>query len=163
MIVLVLVVFGIVIFRGSFRDTPEFQPADVDYPALIASIQELGFTPVYAPELPAGWKVKDASFVQGDRPALDVVFSTDDGHTAGIHQEDTSEKDLLDTYVGEEASESGATLTTPVGTWTGWKDTDSDHAWTTSVGDDTVLVFSSGDADALRSFVQTLTTDPIGS
>jgi uncharacterized protein DUF4245 len=161
MIVLVLVVFGIVIFRGTFRDTPEFEPADIDYAQLVASVQEAGMQPVYAPELPDGWTVKDASYRPGERPALDVVFATDDGHTAGVHQEDISERELLDTYVGEEARESGATLTTPVGTWIGWNDTDDDHAWTTELGDETVLVFSSGDADSLRAFVQSLTTEPI--
>ena len=163
MIVLVLVVFGIVVFRGSFRDTPEFEPTDIDYPALVASVQDAGMRPVYAPELPDGWTVKDASYRPGDRPALDVVFATDDGHTAGVHQEDTSERDLLATYVGEQAAENGESLTTPVGTWTGWDDTDDDHAWTTEVDDETVLVFSSGDADELRAFVQSLTTEPIAS
>jgi hypothetical protein len=161
MIVLVIVVFGIVIFRGTFRDTPEFKPTPIDYPALVASVQSLGLTPVYAPDLPEGWSVKDADFVRGERPALDVVFTTDDAHTAGIHQEDASEQDLLDQYVGEGARENGASLDTPLGTWTGWSDTDSDHAWTTEVGDDTVLVFSSGDADALRAFVSTLTTEKL--
>lgn len=163
MIVLVLVVLGIVVFRGTFRDTPEFEPADVDYDQLVASVQETGMQPVYAPEVPDGWSVKDASYVPGDRPALDVVFATDDDRTAGVHQEDASEQDLLDTYVGEGATESGDTLTTPVGTWTGWEDSDDDHAWTLELGDDTVLVFSSGDPDALRSLVESLTTEPIGS
>ncbi|MBA2954079.1 DUF4245 family protein [Nocardioides sp. MAH-18] len=163
MIVLVLVVLGIVVFRGSFRDTPEFEPPEIDYPALVASVQHAGMRPVYAPELPDGWTVKDASYRAGERPALDVVFATDDGHTAGIHQEDASERDLLESYVGEQAAESGETLTTPVGTWTGWDDTDDDHAWTTEVDDQTVLVFSSGDADELRAFVESLTTEPIAS
>ena len=161
MIVLVIAVFAFVIFRGAFRETPEYQPDEIDYPALITSVQDLGFEPVYAPTLPAGWTVKAASFDSGAEPALDVVFTTDDERTAGIHQEDASERDLLDTYVGEGATENDETLTTAVGTWTGWRDTDSDHAWTTEVGDDTVLVFSSGDADALRSFLESLTTEPL--
>ncbi len=157
-IVLVLVVIGIVLFRGAFRNTPEYQPDDVDYLEMVASIQQLGLEPVYPPELPAGWSTKTASFDSGDRPAVDMVFTTDDAHTAGVHQADESTTDLLDTYVGDGAHENGDTLTTGVGTWTGWDDTDADHAWTTELGDDTVLVYSSGDADALRSFVQSLTT-----
>ena len=157
-IVLVLVVIGVVIFRGAFRDTPEYQPDDVDYLAMVASIQQLGLEPVYPPALPDGWSTKTASFDPGDRPSVDMVFTTDDAHTAGVHQADESTRDLLDTYVGGGANEGGDTLTTGVGSWTGWEDSDSDHAWTTEVGDDTVLVYSSGDADALRSFVQSLTT-----
>ena len=60
-----------------------------------------------------------------------MVFTTDDAHTAGVHQADESTTDLLDTYVGDGAHENGDTLTTGVGTWTGWDDTDADHAWTT--------------------------------
>lgn len=157
-IVLVLVVVGIVVFRGAFRTTPAYEPDDVDYLAMVSSIQQLGIETVYPPTLPAGWSTKTASFESGDRPAIDMVFTTDDAHTAGVHQADASATDLLDTYVGSGASESGDTLTTGVGTWTGWDDTDSDHAWTTELGRDTVLVYSSGDADALRAFVQSLTT-----
>lgn len=161
MIVLVLVVLGIVVFRGTFRDTPEYQRSDIDYPDLVRSVQEAGMEPVYAPLLPAGWSVKDAAFEQGEPWVLDVIFATDDERTAGIHQEDVSERELLDAYVGEEATESGDTLTTPVGTWTGWTDSDDDHAWTVEVGDETVLIFSSGDADELRGLVESLTTEPI--
>lgn len=158
MIVLVLIVFGIIAFRGAFRDNPEYQPPDIDYREMVVSIQQLGLEPVYPASLPTGWTVKDASFDSGSRPAVDMVFSTDDERTAGVHQEDVSERDLLGTYVGEGATESGETLTTPVGTWTGWDDTDSDHAWTTEVGDDTVLVYSSGDPEELTRLVESLTT-----
>lgn len=161
MIVLLVVVLGFVIFRGAFRDTPEYRPDDIDYLSLITSVQQLGLEPVYPPELPDGWTTKDASFEPGDRPVIDLVFATDDDHTAGVHQEDISEQDLLDAYVGEEASENDDTLTTPVGTWTGWDDTDGDHAWTTEVGDDTVLVYSSGSAEELSELVESLTTEKL--
>lgn len=161
MIVLVLVVLGIVAFRGTFRDTPEYQPPDIDYREMVVSIQQLGLEPVYPPRLPDEWSVKDASFDSGNRPAVDMVFTTDDERTAGVHQEDESERALLGTYVGDGVRENGDTLTTPVGTWTGWDDTDTDHAWTTEVGDDTVLVYSSGDPEALRAFVESLTTEPL--
>lgn len=162
MIVLVLVVLGIVVFRGAFRDTPEYEPEKIDYRELVTSVQQLGLKPVYAPELPAGWSVKDALFTQGDRPALDVVFTTDDAHTAGIHQEDASEHDLLSTYVGDGVTEDDdGTLTTDIGTWTAWVDTDGDHAYTAEHGDDTVLVYSSGDPQALRTFVESLTDAPL--
>ncbi|MFC7494434.1 MULTISPECIES: DUF4245 family protein [unclassified Nocardioides] len=161
MIVLVLVVFGIIVFRGTFRDTPEYEPADIDYREMVVSIQQLGLEPVYPPELPEGWSVKDASFQSGDRPVVDMVFTTDDERTAGIHQADDSERDLLGTYVGDGVTETDQTLTTELGTWAGWEDTDDDHAWTTEIGDDTVLVYSSGDPDTLRTFVESLTTEKL--
>jgi Protein of unknown function (DUF4245) len=164
MIVLVLVVFGIVLFRGTFRDTPEYEPADIDYLALVSSVQQAGLDPLYAPELPDGWSVKDARFVPGDRPILDLVFTTDDERTAGLHQEDASERELLTTYVGAGVSEDDdAQLTTDVATWTAWVDTDGDHAYTAEHGDDTVLVYSSGDPDALRTFIESLTDEPLES
>ena len=105
MIVLVLAVLAIVAFRGTFRDTPDYEPDHIDYLELVTSVQQTGLTPLYPPELPDGWYVKDASFVPGDRPSLDLVFTTDDEHTAGLHQEDTGERELLTKYVGAGATE----------------------------------------------------------
>ncbi|GAA1762359.1 hypothetical protein GCM10009795_006120 [Nocardioides hankookensis] len=162
MIVLVVVVLGIVVVRAAFRDTPDYEPEHIDYVELVTSVQQLGLTPLYPAELPDGWYVKDASFVAGDRPSLDLVFATDDEHTAGLHQENASERDLLTKYVGGGATEDDSRgLTTDVGTWTAWVDTDGDHAYTTEHGDDTVLVYSSGDPEALRTFVGTLTDAPL--
>lgn len=162
MIVLVLVVLGIVVFRGTFRNTPEYEPARIDYLELISSVQQAGLDPLYPPALPDGWFAKDASFVPGDRPSLDLVFATDDEHTAGLHQEDASERELLTTYVGGGVREDeGAELRTDVGTWTAWTDTDGDHAYTAEHGDNTVLAYSSGDPDALRDLVESLTDAPV--
>jgi hypothetical protein len=160
MIVLVVLVFGIVIFRGAFRDTPDYEPQHIDYRELVVSVQQLGLTPVYPPSLPDGWFAKDASFSPGDRPVFDLAFTTADEHTAGIHQEDVSAHSLIATYVGTGATEDdGKPLVTDVGSWDGWTDTDGDHAWTTELGGETVLVYSSGDADDLTTFVESLTTD----
>ena len=158
MIVLVLVVLGIIVFRGAFRETPDYEPEHIDYLELVRSIQQLGLEPVYPPSLPADWYAKAASFRPGDRPAVDVAFTTADERTLGVHQEDASERDLLTTYVGAGARRNDQTLRTDLGVWTGWDDTDSDHAWTTEIGDDTVLVYSSGDTEELRAFVESLTT-----
>ncbi len=162
MIVLVLVVLGIVIFRGAFRETPDYEPQHIDYLELVTSVQQLGLKPLYPPELPDGWYVKDAAFTPGDRPVLDLVFATDDDHTAGLHQEDTDERSLLTKYVGGGVTpDEGRDLTTEVATWTAWQDTDSDHAYTAEVGDNTVLVYSSGDPDELRDLVESLTDAPL--
>ena len=162
MIVLVLVVLGIVVFRGAFRDTPDYEPEHIDYRELVTSVQQLGLEPLYPSELPDGWYVKDASFVSGDRPSLDLVFATDDEHTAGLHQEDTGERELLTKYVGGGVTEDDdAELTTDIATWTAWVDTDGDHAYTAEHGDDTVLVYSSGDPEQLRTFVESLTDEPL--
>lgn len=163
MIVLVVAVLAIVVFRSVFRDTPEYTPEDIDYRELVVSVQQAGLKPVYPAQLADGWSVKDATFAAAaDRPSFDLVFSTDDEHTAGVHQEDASADSLVATYVGEDATEDdGAEVTTDVGTWTGWTDTDGDHAWTTEVGDDTVLVYSSGSTGGLSDLLESLTTDKL--
>jgi hypothetical protein len=161
MIVMVLVVLAFVVFRGAFRDNDEYDAPDLDYRDFVASIQQLGLEPVYPPELPKGWTTKDASYQTGERPVVDLVFTTDDGHTAGIHRGGAGEHDLLVTYVGEGVTESQDSLGTDLASWTGWVDTDGDHAWTAHVGDDTVLVYSSGDPDELLTFVQSLTTEKL--
>lgn len=158
MIVLVLVVLGIVIFRGTFRDTPEYEPEPIDYLELVTSVQQAGLKPVYPPQLPEGWSVKDAGFDSGDRPSFDLVFTTEDAHTVGLHQEDADATSLVKTLVGDGATSNDARLKTDLGTWEGWTDTDGDHAWTTERGRQTVLVYSTGDPDELESFVDSLTT-----
>lgn len=160
MIVLVLAVAAFVIFRGTFRETPEYESPDLDHVEFVASIQQLGLEPVYPPSLPDGWTTKDASYDAGTGET-DLVFATDDGHTAGVHREDVAEGELLETYVGDSVTENGETLTTDLGEWTGWDDTDGDHAWTTEIGDDTVLAYSSGDEDELRALVESLSTETL--
>ena len=94
----------------------------------------------------------------------DRVFTTDDEHTAGLHQEDAGERELLTKYVGAGVTEDeDAELTTDVATWTAWVDTDGDHAYTAEHGDNTVLVYSSGDPDALMALVESLTDAKLAS
>lgn len=165
MIVLVLVVFGIVIFRGTFRDTPEYEPEPIDYLALVSSIQVGELTPVYPAELPDGWIVKEATFTPGDRPVLDLAMSTDEDHFAGLHQEDAGVDDLVRTYVGADATEGEpVTIDSEVATeWQTFTDAGGDTAYAAEIGDDTVLVWGSAPAEDLEDLVETLTTAPVTS
>lgn len=160
MIVLVLVVLGIVVFRGTFRDTPTYEPDHVDYLALVTSVQQAGLEAVYPEELPEGWFVKDAAFAPGDRPVLDLAMTTDDDHFAGLHQEDRSVDELVRTYVGDDATQGDDVDIdgTVAPTWETWSDPGGDHAFATQVGDDTVLVYGSAPEDELRALVESLTT-----
>jgi Protein of unknown function (DUF4245) len=162
MIVLVLVVLGIVAFRGAFRNTPEYEPDHIDYRDLVVGLQQIGVRPVYPAELSEGWFAKASSSV-ADAPVFNLVFVAGDvDQTAGLHQEDASADSLVTTYVGESAREDGAApLVTDLASWTSWTDTDGDHAYTAEIGDDTVLVYSSGDLDELKALVGSLTTAPL--
>lgn len=163
MIVLVLVVFGIVVFRGAFRETPEYEPDPVDYRALVTSIQLGDSTPVYPTELPDGWIVKEATYTPGDRPVFDLAMSTDEDRFAGLHQEDEGIDSLVQTYVGAGATE-GETVTIDSDVATEWQtftDPGGDTAFAAEVGEETVLVWGSAPEEDLRDLVETLTTAPV--
>ena len=163
MIVLVLVVFGIVIFRGTFRETPTYEPEHVDYLSVATSIQQLGLEPVYPASLPEGWFVKQATFSPGDRPVFDLAMTTDEQHFAGMHQEDRSVDALVDTLVGTEAVEGDEVQldSSVASTWQTFTDVDGDHAFAAQVGEDTILVYGSAPEDDLRALVESLTTDTL--
>ncbi|MGB0099824.1 MAG: DUF4245 family protein [Nocardioides sp.] len=159
MIVLVLVVLGIVIFRGAFRDVPQYDPEPVDYLALVESLEEAGWTPVYPESLPEGWFVKDAAFSPGERPSLSLAMTTDDEHFAGLHQEDEGVESLVTTLVGDDATE-GETVTldsSVASSWRTFSDPGGDHAFAAEVGDDTVLVYGSAPEGDLEELVELLT------
>ena len=159
-LVLLAAVLGFVLFRGAFRETPTYEPAHIDYVALVISVQQTGLEPAYPDRLPDGWYVKDASFDPGDRPVLDLAMTTDDDHFAGLHQEDRSVEDLVDTYVGEDAVEGDeiAIDGTVAPSWQTFSDPGGDHAFAAQLGDDTVLVYGSAPEDDLRGLVESLTT-----
>lgn len=162
MIVLVLAVLAFVVFRGTFRDTPEYELDHVDYRDLVVGLQQVGVEPVYPAELPEGWFVKASSSV-ADAPVFDLAFAAgDDEHTAGLHQEDKPVQSLVSKYVGDTArKDDAAPLVTDLASWASWTDTDGDHAYTAEIGDDTVLVYSTGDPAELKTLVESLTTEKL--
>lgn len=164
MIVLVLVVFAIIAFRGAFRDTPEYEPEPVEYLALVESIQVGGLTPVYPAQLPAGWFVKQATFEPGERPVFDLAMTTAGDDFAGLHQEDEDVDELVRTYVGTDATEGDpVTLDGEITSqWQTFTDPGGDTAFATEVGDETLLVWGSAPAEDLEDLVASLTTAPLG-
>ncbi|ABL80589.1 MULTISPECIES: DUF4245 domain-containing protein [unclassified Nocardioides] len=162
-IVLVLAVVAIVLVRGMFRETPSYEPEHVDYLALVTSVQQVGLTPAYPAELPAGWYVKDATFAPGDRPVLDLAMTTADGRFAGLHQEDRAVDELVGRYVGGDATEGdpvrieGAVAPE----WRTFSDPGGDHAFAAELGEETILVYGSASEDELRDLVESLTTDKL--
>ena len=163
MIVLLLVVLGVVVFRGAFRNTPEYDPEPVDYLELVASIQQAGLTPVYPATLPDGWFVKEARFDPTDRPVLSLAMVTDDEKFAGIHEEDRDVEELVATYVGSEATEGDEVQIegSVAPTWQTFSDPGGDHAFAAEVGGQTVLVYGDAGEDELRDLTASLTTDAL--
>ena len=166
MIVLVLAVLAIVIFRGTFRDTPEYESEHVDYLERVLGLQQQGLEPIYPADLPTGWYVKATSGLS-DWPVFNLAMTTDEEHFAGLHQEDASVDELVDTFVGTDAVEGDEARIegTVAPTWRTFSDPGGDHAFVAEVGDDTVLVYGSAPEDDLRTLVESLTTeqlDPTG-
>lgn len=161
MIVLVLIVLGIVVFRGTFRNTPSYEPDHLDYLSLVTSVQQAGVKPAYPAQLPDGWYVKDASFTPGDgRPVLDLAMTTDDDLYAGLHEEDESADALVHKYIGGDATRGDDVQVTGsvAPTWQTYSAPDGDHAFTAELGHQTVLVYGSASEDDLRGVVESLTT-----
>jgi hypothetical protein len=163
MIVLVLVVVGIVVFRGAFRNTPTYDPEPIDYRSLVVGLQQNGLSPAYPAALPEGWFVKDAHFDPGDRPVLDLAITTDDDHFVGLHQEDRGVDELVDTYVGTDATEGDEVRIdgTVAREWRTFSDPGGDHAFVTELGEETLLVYGSASEADLRERVGSHTTDEL--
>lgn len=162
-LVLVLVVLGIVVFRGAFRETPEYEPEPIDYLALVTSLQQTGYEPAYPARLPEGWFVKNAPFVPGDRPVFDLAITTADGRFAGVHEEDRDADELVEDLVGPGADEGDEVSIggSVAPRWETFVDTDGDHAYAATVRGQTVLVYGSADAAELRELVGSLTTETL--
>jgi hypothetical protein len=162
-LVLVLLVVGFVVFRGIFRQTPEFEPEHVDYRALVASVQSTGVKPAYPATLPDGWFAKDVEFTPGDRPVLSLAFATEDGRFAGIHEEDRGVDELVGQLMGGDATE-GEPLSVSgsvASQWQSFSDPGGDHGYAAEVGRQTVLVYGSAPDAELRELVGSLTTATI--
>lgn len=161
MIVLVVAVLGVVVFRDAFRTTPTYEPDHVDWRSLIVSVQQQGLTPAYPAPLPQGWYAKDAAFAPGHRPAVDLELTTSEGHFVGMHQEDADVQGLVEDLVGKGTVERQDPVTIPsaVGnTWHEWVDPDGDHAYSTDLHRETLLVYGSAPVAEIKQLIGTLST-----
>jgi len=163
MIVLVVAVLAFFVFRDAFRTTPSYEPEHVDWRSMIVSVQQQGLKPAYPAPLPAGWYAKDAAFASGDRPSVDLELTTDEGHFVGMHEEDTDVRSLVDDLVGSGTLERGqVTISSPVGsTWQEWVDPDGDHAYSTDLGRQTLLVYGSAPVTEIKQLIGTLSTEKL--
>jgi hypothetical protein len=117
----------------------------------------------YPASLPRGWIAREPHFTAGDRPAWALPMLTDDGEFVGVQQEDAPLDDLLETYVPEGAHQGkDVRIDSGVGsTWSSWSDGERDHAFATTLGDDTLLVYGSAPVADLKELVGRLTTAPV--
>lgn len=170
MIVLVLAVLAVVVFRETFRDTPEVEPEAVDYLPLVTALQDAGREVAYPPTLPEGWIVTSVDSVPGERPSWGLGMLTDDGAFVGVRQQDDDVDDLVAEHIDENASHDGpvelASALTPAGTsWDSFSDEGGDHGFATEIssdaGEETLLVYGSASVADLQDLVGLLTLDPV--
>lgn len=167
MIILVVAVLGFVVFRSLFSDPPVQPVPQVDYEALVSGLQDIGVEPVYPVDLPDGWRATEVRFDPGKQPRVEINLYTDDKNFVGLRQVDDDVDDLL-SEVGVDNPSKGDPLTGAAagdvaGTWDAWTDEDGDHAYSATVGEDTVIVYGSVPADELADVVSRLTTDPVAA
>lgn len=164
MLVIVGLVVLVVVVRSFLRaDADQGPPQPVEYLDLVQGLQQNDFQVVYPRTLPDGWIVTEVRPQFGDRPSVGINLYTDDESFVGIRQEDASVDDMLQKYV-DKNPDTEAPLTGVGGlsdTWDGWSDSGGDHAYSTQVGEDTVLAFGDVPADELAVLVAALTTDPV--
>jgi hypothetical protein len=166
MIVAVLVVLGVVGFRGVFRDTPEIEPEAVDYLESVVALQDAGRQVAYPPAVPAGWIVTSVTVDRGSRPGWALGMLTDDGRYVGLRQQDEDADDLAETLIDENFNEDGpATVETALGTeWETFSDEGGDHGFaapiTTDVGEETLFVYGSAPVEDIEVLMGLLTLDP---
>lgn len=162
MIVLVALVGAFVLFRGTFRDTPTYEPADLDYQKVVDEAAAGGVSLVAPRTLPQGWRTSSVTFTPGDRWTWAMAMLTDQGRFVGVYEEDDDAVDLLGELIDENPTK-GDPLDVQgsvAPTWDSWTGSGGDHAFTAEVGSDetrrTVVVYGSAPVEDLQTIVESL-------
>ena len=159
LIVTVLFVLAYVVWRGLFRTDVDATPVAVDWQDSVELADQAGLQVVRPGELPDGWIATSVELRAGDDPRWGLGVLTDVGDFIGIRQQDASVDDLVELYVDEDA-EPGDDASVPseiTDTWQTWSDSGGDHAYSTELGDEAVLVYGSAPVDDIESYLGLLT------
>ena len=155
----VVFVIAFVTWRGLFRTDTDDTPRAVDWQESVELADQAGLEVVRPRELPAGWTATSVELEAGDDPRWGLGVLTDDGDFVGIRQQDTSVDALVELYVDEkaEAGDDVEVASDVADTWQTWSDSGGDHAYSTEVGDEAVLVYGSAPVEDLEEYVGLLT------
>ena len=163
LVIAVAVILAFVAFRALTRDDLDVGTETVDYVEAVQAAQSADWRVVYPSKEPAGWR---ATSVDVDMPrAWTLGFLTADHRFVGVAQQSGSLDQMLETYVDEHPQAGGgvALQTSVGGPWRSWSDSGGDHALSTTVGQDTVLVYGSAPEADLERLAELLTTEPLPS
>ncbi|WP_104107963.1 DUF4245 family protein [Nocardioides sp. 616] len=162
MIVLVAAVLAVVLLRDLGRESAETSPDALEWESAVAGAQDTGLEVAYPARLPAGWKVTSVELEPTDPPTWAMGMLTDTGAFVGLRQQDESVRDLVETYVDDDAEEGdpvqiGGDLG---GTWSTYTDEGGDTAFVLERGDDVLLVYGSAPREVIIDFAEQLTEAP---
>lgn len=160
MIATLVVVVGFVGFRGLFRQDLDVEPRGLsaqEYAAVLTAAREQ-LPAVAPPAIPEGWTANSMRFTPQPTPRFHLGMLNEDGRYVGLEQSSAALERMIATYVDDDAVagddvEIGGELG---GTWQSWSDDGGDVALTREYEGTTVLVVSSGGADAVTAYAATL-------
>ncbi|HEU4512574.1 MAG TPA: DUF4245 domain-containing protein [Nocardioidaceae bacterium] len=155
MIVAVAAVVAFVVLRDLNRTDVEVDVPSVDYQKVLElSGEQVDFTPVAPPTLPEGWKATSVRLTpQPARWHLGVL--TDEGRYVGLEQSRSSEENMVERYVDEEAVR-GEPVDIEGETWRTWTDEGGDTALTRVEDGVTTVVVGTPGEDVLVAYVESL-------
>lgn len=165
MIVMVIVVVGLWLGLGAFRDDAAFEPTPIDYDQTVAALVDSGVPLTYPEELPEGWRVNNLGYDPGTQE-LTLALLTPEESFAGLYVGYDELDDVLDTFVDEQRGElDPVRLTDADGAtaeWATYSDEGGDTAYAREVGGgrepQVVVVYGSADPEDLQRLVGLLTT-----
>ena len=155
MIVTLGFVLAFVAWRGIFRADVNVEPEPVDWLEYVEVADDAGLHVVHPGQLPDGWIATSVDLRAGDVPMWGMGVLTADGDFIGIRQEDVPVEQLVEIYVDEEfvVGEPAQVASDVASTWDTWSDAGGDHAFSTEIGDDAVLVYGSAPVADLEEFL----------
>lgn len=159
LIVTVVFVLAFVTWRGLFRSDNDDTPQSVDWQDSVEVAERADLAVVHPRELPAGWTATSVDLVATGERRWGLGVLTDDGDFIGIRQEDASVDDLVETYVDEkaEAGEDATVASDITDTWQTWSDEGGDHAFSTELDDEALLVYGSAPVADIEAYLGLLT------
>lgn len=156
MLVLVLFVLGFVAFRAVNRADAARTIEPVDYVTSARYAADNAAFPVLAPvDLPEGWQATSVRFEGGKDGSWHLGVLTDGDRYVGLEQADRRTDEMVATYVGEDAEQTGERS---VGgrTWAVFADVDDDVALVSESEDLVTLVVGRVPLETLTAYAASL-------
>lgn len=162
MSILVVCVLGFVLLRDLGRQSAETSPEPVVWEIAVEAAHDSGHPVVHPGELPRGWTATSISFEPTEPPTWGMGMLTGTGSFVGIRQEDAPARDLLETYVDEDARQGDDVAVTGelAGEWQSWTDSGGDVALLLQRDEDVVLVYGSATREVVEELAGQLTDAP---